>query len=183
LPFSDSQSHLRDIIGAIDDIQKFTEGMDAAAFHADAKTRAAVERKFLVIGEAASRLGDQAARLCPGLPWQNIRGIGNRIRHGYDTVNPEIIWNTVQDHLPLAARSGDERAQIPGSSENKAGAMSFRIRPSARPTVTSRACYGRSAEVVAAARGQLLSAPSAGKNEQGPTATLALLASLAMWFV
>lgn len=99
-PFSDSQSHLRDIIGAIDDIQQFTEGLGAAAFHADAKTRAAVERKFLVIGEAASRLGDQAARLCPGMPWQNIRGIGKRIRHGYDTVNPEILWNTVQDHLP-----------------------------------------------------------------------------------
>jgi hypothetical protein len=31
---------------------------------ADAKTRAAVEGKFLIIGEAASRLGDQAARLC-----------------------------------------------------------------------------------------------------------------------
>ena len=28
------------------------------------------------------------------------RGIGNRIRHGYDTVNPAIIWNMVQDHLP-----------------------------------------------------------------------------------
>jgi hypothetical protein len=47
--------------------------MDAAAFHADAKTLATVERKFLVIGVAASRLGDQTARLRPGLPWQNIR--------------------------------------------------------------------------------------------------------------
>jgi uncharacterized protein with HEPN domain len=103
LPFSDSQSHLHDIIraiGAIDDIQQFTDGIDVAAFQADAKTCAAVERKFLVISEAASRLGDQTARLCPGVPWQNIRGIGNRIRHGYDTVNPEIIWNTVQADLP-----------------------------------------------------------------------------------
>ena len=119
MPFSDSQSHLRDIIGAIDDIQQFTEGMDAAAFHADAKTRAAVERKFLVIGEAASRLGDQAARLCPGLPWQNIRGIGNRIRHGYDTVNPEIIWNTVQDHLPSLRAAVTSALRSPEAPKTK----------------------------------------------------------------
>jgi uncharacterized protein with HEPN domain len=118
LPFNDAQSHLRDILAALDDIQTFIEGMDDEAFQADAKTRAAVERKLLVISEASVRLGDQASRLCPGVPWQNIRGIGNRIRHGYDTVNPTIIWNTVQDHLPplrtavgkalTAARSPDQ---------------------------------------------------------------------------
>ena len=99
MPFSDRQSHLRDLIGAIDDIQQFTKGMDAAAFLADAKTRAAVERKFLIISEAASRLGDQAARLCPGMPWQNIRGIGNRIRHGYLSHDDAIAVGDVAGRL------------------------------------------------------------------------------------
>ena len=105
MPFDAPQAWLRDIADAVADIQQFTEGMDAEAFRADAKTRAAVERKFLVISEAAARLGDRAAVLCPGVPWHNIRGIGNRIRYGYDTVNPEIIWNTVQDHLPALRAS------------------------------------------------------------------------------
>jgi uncharacterized protein with HEPN domain len=32
-----------------------------------------VERKLLLISEAAIRLGEDAERLCPGLPWNNIR--------------------------------------------------------------------------------------------------------------
>jgi uncharacterized protein with HEPN domain len=114
LPFNDAQSHLRDILSALDEIQAFIDGMDGEAFQADAKTRAAVARDQRGFRAARS----QASRLCPGVPWQNIRGIGNRIRHGYDTVNPTIIWNTVQDHLPplrtavrkalIAARSPDQ---------------------------------------------------------------------------
>jgi uncharacterized protein with HEPN domain len=53
-----------------------------------------------VISEAAIRLGDQAEVLCPGLPWRNIRGIGNWLRHQYDRVDVEAIWQTVIDDLP-----------------------------------------------------------------------------------
>lgn len=74
--------------------------MDAAAFRADAKTVAAVERKLQVISEAAIWLGDQAEVLCPGLPWRDIRGIGNWLRHQYDRVDVEAIWRTVIDELP-----------------------------------------------------------------------------------
>jgi uncharacterized protein with HEPN domain len=91
---------LRDIAGAIDSIQEFTQGMDFEAFRADSKTIAAVERKLLVISEAAVRLGDQAEALCPSLPWRDIRGIGNWLRHQYDHVDFETLWNTLEDDLP-----------------------------------------------------------------------------------
>ena len=74
--------------------------MDAPAFRADPKTVAAVERKLLVISEAAIRLGDQAETMCPGPPWRNIRGIGNWLRHQYDHVDLDSIWRTVTDDLP-----------------------------------------------------------------------------------
>ena len=64
------------------------------------KTIAAVERKLLVISEAAIRLKDDAVRLCPGASWPEIRGIGNWLRHQYDRVDLETLWNTVQDDLP-----------------------------------------------------------------------------------
>ena len=66
--------------------------MDSETFRADTKTIAAVERKLQVISEAAVRLGDQAEMLCPGLPWRNIRGIGNWLRHQYDHVDVDSIW-------------------------------------------------------------------------------------------
>jgi uncharacterized protein with HEPN domain len=51
---------LRDIADAIDNINQFTAGMDFEAFRENPKTIAAVERKLLVISEAAVRLGFSA---------------------------------------------------------------------------------------------------------------------------
>jgi uncharacterized protein with HEPN domain len=88
---------------AIDMIERFTLDMDFEAFREDPKTVAAVERKLQLISEAATRLGDQAEALCPGLPWRNIRGIGNWLRHQYDRVDMQTVWNTVTDELPRLA--------------------------------------------------------------------------------
>ena len=74
--------------------------MDLEAYRQDARTQAAVERKMLVISESAVRLGSAAEILCPGVPWRDIRGIGNWLRHQYDRVNAETVWNTVTDDLP-----------------------------------------------------------------------------------
>jgi uncharacterized protein with HEPN domain len=105
LPFDSPASAFRDIAEAVDDIQQFTEGMDFEAFRQDLKTIAAVERKLLVISEAAIRLKDDAARLCPNVPWPEIRGIGNWLRHQYDRVDLETLWNTMQDDLPSLRNS------------------------------------------------------------------------------
>jgi len=105
LPFDNPVSALRDIADAVDSIQQFTEGMDFESFRQDLKTIAAVERKLLVISEAAIRLKDDAAKLCPGLPWPEIRGIGNWLRHQYDRVDLETLWNTLQDDLPPLSAS------------------------------------------------------------------------------
>jgi uncharacterized protein with HEPN domain len=100
LPFSEASLSLTDILDAIIAIEQFTQDMDLDSFRQDPKTIAAVERKLQVISEAAVRLGEQAEALCPGLPWRDIRGIGNWLRHQYDHVDIETIWNTVTRDLP-----------------------------------------------------------------------------------
>ena len=100
MPFRDPPLSLHDIYEAIESIERFVRGMDFSAFQADEKTSAAVERKLLVLSEAARRLGDEAEKLCPSIPWNNIRGIGNWLRHQYDRVDPSVIWQTVQRDLP-----------------------------------------------------------------------------------
>jgi uncharacterized protein with HEPN domain len=100
LPFKEARLPLQDILDAIGQINAFTDGMELGAFRADAKTIAAVERKLLVISEAAVRLGEEAENLCPGLPWRDIRGIGNWLRHQYDAVDIEAIWQTIAGDLP-----------------------------------------------------------------------------------
>lgn len=93
-------SHLRDIHEAIVAIESFVREMDFHAYEKDMRTQAAVERKLLIISEAAIRLAEDAEILCPGIPWRDIRGIGNWLRHQYDRVDSKMVWNTVTDDLP-----------------------------------------------------------------------------------
>lgn len=89
-----------DIADAITMIEQFTCGMDFEAFRSNPMAVAAVERKLQIIGEAAIRLGDEAEHRCPGLPWRDIRGIGNQLRHAYERIDLDTIWSAVTDDLP-----------------------------------------------------------------------------------
>ena len=64
MPFRDSDRSFRDIADAIGLIERFTAGMDFEAFHSNPMAVAAVERKLLIISEAAIRLGDEAEKRC-----------------------------------------------------------------------------------------------------------------------
>ena len=92
--------HLSDILDASDLIQEFVGNMSFEEYTQDAKTRSAVERQLQIVTEAAIRLGDDAERLCPGLDWRGIRGMGNMLRHGYHQIEDKIIWDTVKVELP-----------------------------------------------------------------------------------
>jgi len=81
-------------------IEDFISGMEIDGFREDPKTVAAVERKLLVISEAAVRLGEQAAALCPDQPWHKIRATGNWPRHAYERVDLETVWGTIMNDLP-----------------------------------------------------------------------------------
>jgi uncharacterized protein with HEPN domain len=98
--------------------------MDLDAFREDPKTIAAVERKLLVISEAAVRLGEHALTLCPDQPWHKIRATGNWLRHAYERINLETVWGTIKDDLPplkaavlraLSLPSANQKGPSPGS--------------------------------------------------------------------
>lgn len=96
---------LNDIISNIERIAEYTSAMTAEQFAADAKTRDATQHCLLRISEAAVKLGDLAERLAPDQPWADIRGLGNRLRHEYDRIEPVIIWNIVTVDLPPLGRA------------------------------------------------------------------------------
>jgi uncharacterized protein with HEPN domain len=58
---------------------------------------------LVIIGEAASKVMDQYPQFVannPGLPWRSIRGMRNRMAHGYFDVDLDVVWDTVQVSLP-----------------------------------------------------------------------------------
>jgi uncharacterized protein with HEPN domain len=100
VPSDKPARRLEDIIENAQAIQRYVAGMDLAAFETDQKTYDAVERCLERISEAAAKLGDLAPSLVPGQPWQEIRALGNRLRHEYDAIREDRLWDIVQIDLP-----------------------------------------------------------------------------------
>jgi uncharacterized protein with HEPN domain len=94
---------LADILENIARIESYVAGLDRAAFGQDGRTRDAVERCMERLCEAAIRLGDAAPLLVPSQPWRDIRGMGNRLRHAYDRISVDVIWNAIGNDLPVLA--------------------------------------------------------------------------------
>ena len=94
--------------------------MDRTAFEQDGRTRDAVERCIERVCEAVYRLADRAETLMPGHPWGDIRGMGNRLRHAYDRLDLDIVWNTARERVPTLA--ADVRRVLTQLATEKDGA-------------------------------------------------------------
>ena len=99
----DPADSLADIIENAERIETYLAGMDRTAFASNGLTRDAVERCIERVCEAAHRLGERAAELMPNQPWGDIRGMGNRLRHAYDRISLDVIWNAALNELPRLA--------------------------------------------------------------------------------
>jgi len=98
---NETKKRLVDALEACRAIQQFTTGSNFAAYAADSMRRAAVERKFEILGEALNRAEESAPELAERLPEiRRIIGMRNRIIHGYDAVDDELVWDTVQRKIP-----------------------------------------------------------------------------------
>ena len=56
-----------------------------------------------IIGEAAGRVSDPCRERNPGIPWRQIVGLRNRLIHGYDSVDLDVLWQILTTDLPTLA--------------------------------------------------------------------------------
>lgn len=101
---------LADIVEDADRVTAFVDGLDADALGTDERTLLAVERLFQRITEAVIQIGSEdMVRIGPDLPVRHIRGLGNRLRHDYRNIDPELLLRIARDELQ-ALRAAAERA-------------------------------------------------------------------------
>jgi uncharacterized protein with HEPN domain len=77
--------------------------LDKNGFLADKRTQQAVILNIVVIGEAATKISNEYPDFVdehPFIPWKNMKGMRNRIAHGYFDIDLDIVWTTVQTALP-----------------------------------------------------------------------------------
>ncbi|MDD4930214.1 MAG: DUF86 domain-containing protein [Gallionella sp.] len=88
---------------AATDACSFVDGLSKADFLEDKRTQQAVIMSLIIIGEAATKVMDGYAEFIQAhheVPWRSMRGMRNRIAHGYFDINLEVVWETVQAALP-----------------------------------------------------------------------------------
>jgi uncharacterized protein with HEPN domain len=96
--------YLRHILNAIERIDRYTTDMDETGFLANELIQDAVIRNIEIIGEAANnlqRVDSAFAADHDEIPWMVMYTMRNRVSHGYDQVDFEILWRTVQKDLPV----------------------------------------------------------------------------------
>lgn len=90
---------LTEILSAINGIQTAVAGKTIEDFKKDWLLRRGVERGIEIISEAARHIPDEILTDYPAIPWKQVRGVGNVLRHEYHRIAEPVIWDVVVRHL------------------------------------------------------------------------------------
>jgi len=68
----------------------------------------AITRLLGIVGEAARRAPEETRAKYPQIEWPQIVSIRNRIAHGYDLINLDVVWDVVTHDFPLLVSQVNE---------------------------------------------------------------------------
>jgi len=91
---------LKDILEAIDRIQRYVGAMTLADFIANTEKQDAVVRNLEIIGEAVRNIPPEFRKQHKEIEWSQIAGFRDRLIHQYFGVNWVILWDVVKNRLP-----------------------------------------------------------------------------------
>lgn len=76
-------------------------------FREDEMLREAADSIITKLGETVSRLPESFLEQHPDVPWQVIKGMRNRLIHGYEHTSYDIVWDTLRSGIPRLGRQLD----------------------------------------------------------------------------
>jgi uncharacterized protein with HEPN domain len=91
--------------------QELCAGQTPAELEVDWKSSLALERALEILGEAVKRLPAELCAAYPAVPWRLVAGMRDRLSHGYDDVDHEILWNAVHQDLPSLLKTVEQMMQ------------------------------------------------------------------------
>jgi uncharacterized protein with HEPN domain len=95
--------YVEHILDATQQVRSYVAQTNKEMFLQDRKTQDAVILKILVIGEAAAQILDEHATFAQehaDIPWHQMKGMRNRMVHGYFETNLDLVWETIQVFIP-----------------------------------------------------------------------------------
>jgi uncharacterized protein with HEPN domain len=107
------RERLEDILEAVAQIET-EQAKGKASFDENPLVQVWMVHHLMIIGEAVRAIDPAERSKYPSVPWRQIAGMRNILVHDYFRINQEIVWETVEKHVP-ALRTEVERilSQLP----------------------------------------------------------------------
>jgi len=96
----DDQVRLTHMLQYSREIVSLTQGRTRPDLDQERLLNLALVRLIEVVGEAACRVSDDTRTRHPEIPWAQITSMRNRLIHGYDCVDFDVLWQTVVEDIP-----------------------------------------------------------------------------------
>jgi uncharacterized protein with HEPN domain len=79
---------------------RYGGGKSSREIETDRLLNLAIVRLLEIIGEAAGRVSSETREAHSHIPWRATINLRNRLIHGYDTVDYEVVKQIIEDDLP-----------------------------------------------------------------------------------
>jgi uncharacterized protein with HEPN domain len=96
----DDTVRLRHMLSHAREAIQMTQGRSRQDLDSDRMLELSLVRLVEVIGEAAAQVSQQGRSHYTTIPWQEATGMRNRLIHGYDKIDRDILWDTIKIDLP-----------------------------------------------------------------------------------
>ena len=100
MPPRSDESALRHMLAHAREAVAMARGRSRAELDGDRMLNLALARLIEIIGEAANRVSVARQATIPCVPWPQVVSMRNRLIHGYDSVDHDVLWAVVSRDLP-----------------------------------------------------------------------------------
>jgi uncharacterized protein with HEPN domain len=100
MPLRDDQATLRQMLAHAREAVTLVQGKGRAALDQERVLALALLQLLQIVGEAAGRVSPAYRAANPQIPWAQIVSLRNRLIHGYDVIDLDIVWSILSTDMP-----------------------------------------------------------------------------------
>jgi len=105
----DPRAYLADMQESAELIVRYTLDVSMQDYDKDLMLKDAVERRFIIIGEALNQLRHKSPAIADEIEdHTEIRAFRNVLVHQYHSIKPSLVYGITRDHLPKLIQQLDE---------------------------------------------------------------------------
>jgi uncharacterized protein with HEPN domain len=92
--------YVDDMIGFVEKVVAYTDGLDQASFMDSGMNYDATVRNLELIGEGVIHIPEHVRQICPSIPWRQLVATRNRLIHGYLEIDNDTLWSIMVEDIP-----------------------------------------------------------------------------------